>query len=117
MLIDLTEELRISSEEMKEKEGDFLFHISINYFYDGECIDLGARLAVCDSDEENFRFEYHSFTLGESKNKIQVLEYVKAEGEEREYARLQILANDLREELLKCAWIDSRTEVEIDEYD
>lgn len=113
----LMEVIKECSKEMKEKENDWIFCLSINYFYDGESVDLGVRIAVCDSKGEDFRFVYHSFILEHDKIEECILEYLRKEGAENVYARLKMLAGELKEGLLNCSWVDSRTVVEIIEYD
>lgn len=117
MLLKMTESLRECSNTLKSQESDWIFRISINYFYDGEGVDLGARLAVCDKEENDFQFKYHSLILDDKETEVLILDYLKENGSENAYSRLKMLAEELKRELLNCSWLDSRTEVEIKEYD
>ena len=109
--------LKYKCEKLMEKDEDWIFKIAINLFNDGECIDFGARIVVCDFEEENFRNIYYSFTLEDEKLSEYILKYIKEDGSENEVQRQQYLAECLKENLIKCNWIDSRTDIYVKEYD
>lgn len=117
IIVRMIQTLKSHGDKLIQKNDDYFFSIAINYFNDGECIDLGARIVICDSEEENFRDTYYSFTLGDDELAEPILEYIKAAGSENEYQRQQHLAECLKEGLLVCSWIDSRTDVYVEEYD
>lgn len=113
--------LKEKSNALKEKQSDKIFMIMINCFYDGECIDLGAKIVVCDEDEDNFKETYYSFTIGNPEFEEEVIGYIKQDGivadDDKVYFRQQGLAEMLMEALQECDWIDEDTEVDIEEYD
>ena len=113
--------LQEKSNALKENQSDKIFMIMINYFNDGECVDLGAKIVVCDENEDNFKEEYYSFTIDNPEFEEEVLGYIKQYGivddDDNEYQRQQELAEMLMEALQECDWIDEDTEIDIEEYD
>ncbi|MDE6946799.1 MAG: hypothetical protein K2P14_06430 [Anaeroplasmataceae bacterium] len=104
-----------------KKTYDILFMIQLNYFYDGECADLGVKIIVCDENENNFKEDYYSFTINNPEFEKEVLGYIKQDGiidsHSNEYQRQQELAQKLLDALKKCDWIGEDTVIEIEEYD
>lgn len=117
VIIKMIQTLKLHGDKLIQKNDDWFFSIAINYFNDGECIDFGARIVVYDSEEENFRNTYYSFTLGDGELAESILEYIKVAGPENEYQSKQHLAESLKEGLLVSSWIDSRTDIYVEEYD
>lgn len=113
--------LKEKSNALKENQCGKIFMIMINCFNDGECIDLGAKIVVCDEDEDNFKEEYYSFTIDNPEFEEEVIGYIKQDGiaddDDKVYFRQQGLAEMLMEALQECDWIDEDTEVDIEEYD
>lgn len=113
---------RIKSEiEKLKEENEVLCMIVVNYFNDGECIDLGTKIVVCDEDEENFKEKYYSFTIDNPEFEEEVLDFIKQDGivndDDNEYQRQQELAIILVETLKRCNWIDKKTIIKIEAYD
>ena len=110
--------LKERSLELKINESDKIFMIAINTFYDGVSIDLGAKIVVCDADEEKFCESYYSFVLDNTELKEPVLKFIKQDGDDdRVYFRQQELGEKLLEVLNECDWIDEDTELYIEDYD
>ena len=124
MTVDISRMLNALWEEVQELKDDTcnkIFMIMINYFNDGECVDLGTKIVVCDDDEENFKKKYYSFTINNVVFQEEVLGYIKQDGivddVDHEYFRQQELAKILLKALQECDWIDDDTLIDVEAYD
>lgn len=102
---------------MKEPE-DNIFEVKINYFDDGEFVDLGVRIVVCDKNTDNFRDGYFSFTVHDEKLKPMILEYLDTFEEKKKYSQLKKLARETKKALKeKGRYISKKTFFTVEAYD
>ena len=105
-------------ERLMERLNDQVFEVKVYYFYDGEAVDLGACVAVCDINEENFREEYLSFTVHEEKLKLMILVYLEQFEKYDRYFQLKKLAREIPKVLKeKGKYITKTTIFKVEEYD
>lgn len=83
-------------ESLMKKSDDNIFEVKINYFDDGEFVDLGTRIVVCDKNMEDFRDGYLSFTVHDEKLKPMILKYLETFEERKRYSQLKKLARETK---------------------
>ena len=97
---------------------DKVHEILVNYFDDGEFIDLGVRVTVCDKDTDNFRDDYYSFTVHDERLKPIILEYLKSFGSSKRYSQLKKLARETKKVIKeKGKYVSKKTYFSVEAYD
>ncbi|MBD5136833.1 MAG: hypothetical protein HDT39_12850 [Lachnospiraceae bacterium] len=105
-------------EQLLTEPDDMVFEVKINYFDDGEFIDLGVSIVVCDKNTENFREEYLSFIVHDEKLKLMILGYLETFGAHKRYSQLKKLARGIKKVLKEEGkYITKKTYFEEEEYD
>ena len=105
-------------EKLMEYPDDKIFEVLVNLFDDGEFIDLGVRVTVCDKNTDNFRDDYYSFTVHDERLKPMILEYLKAFGSSNRYAQLKKLARETKKVIKeKGKYVSKKTYFSVEAYD
>lgn len=105
-------------EHLLTEFGDVVFEVKVNYFDDGEFIDLGVRLVVCDKNTENFRDEYFSFTVNDGTLKVMILKYLETFEAHKRYSQLKKLARETKKAIKeKGKYINNKTFFKVEGYD
>ncbi|MBR6665170.1 MAG: hypothetical protein IKL22_05560 [Lachnospiraceae bacterium] len=105
-------------EKIMEYPDDKIFEVLVNLFDDGEFIDLGVRVTVCDKNTDNFRDDYYSFTVHDERLKPMILEYLKAFGSSNRYAQLKKLARETKKVIKeKGKYVSKKTYFSVEAYD
>ena len=105
-------------ESLMKESDDNIFEVKINYFDDGEFVDLGARIVVCDKNMDDFRDGYLSFTVHDEKLKPMILKYLKTFEERKRYSQLKKLARETKKAIKeKGKYISKKTFFSVEAYD
>lgn len=118
ILQGILEGVDVFCEKLMEHEDDKIFEVLVNYFDDGEFIDLGVRVTVCDKDTDNFRDDYYSFTVHDERLKPIILEYLKLFGSSKRYSQLKKLARETKKVIKeKGKYVSKKTYFSVEAYD
>lgn len=98
----------VCCERLIKEPDDNIFEVKINYFDDGEFVDLGVCVVVCDKNTDNFREDYISFTVHDEKLKPMILDYLNSFEEKKKYPQLKKLARETKK-CIKEKYISKKT--------
>lgn len=118
ILASIVNSTDVFCKSMLTNPDDKVHEILVNYFDDGEFIDLGVRVTVCDKDTDNFRDDYYSFTVHDEKLKLMILEYLKSFGSSKRYSQLKKMARETKKVIKeKGKYVSKKTYFSVEAYD
>ena len=97
------EVIKVCKEEIKEESNKELLGLTVDYFYDGEAIDIGCEIHIFDNNEEveEGYTKHISFTLDSYSELLVIL---KQYDEERRFQAIEQAAKEIKEYVEKIDW-------------
>lgn len=98
--------IKVCKEEVKEESDKELLGLTINYFYDGEAIDIGCEVHIFDNDEEveEGYTEHITFTLNADQTDSELVVILKQYDEETRFQAIEKVAKEIKKYVETINW-------------
>lgn len=96
--------LKVCKEEIKDNNDRELLGLTINYFYDGEVIDIGCVVHIFDNNKDEGYTRYISFTLNEEGLNINSLFLLNKCDTKIRFNEIRKVASEIKEYLEAMNW-------------
>ena len=96
--------IKVCIDEVKEENSKELLGLEIEYFYDSEYADIGFKIIIFDTDEDEGYSIYKSLILDYQEIKENLLDIIDREEETNKYDTIRNIAKEIKEHMEKIQW-------------
>lgn len=96
--------VKVCKKEIKENNNKELLGLTVNYFYDGEVIDIGCVVHIFDNNKDEGYTKYISFTLNEGEININLLDLLNQYDINIRFNKIKKAASEIKEYLEAMDW-------------
>lgn len=96
--------IKICKEEVKEESDKELLGLTIDYFYDGEAIDIGCVIHVFDNDVDEGYTKHLSFTSNADESNSELLVILKKYENKKRFDAIEEAATEIKEYAETIDW-------------
>lgn len=96
--------VKVCKKEIKENNNKELLGLTVNYFYDGEVIDIGCVVHIFHNNKDEGYTKYISFTLNEGEININLLDLLNQYDINIRFNKIKKAASEIKEYLEAMDW-------------
>ena len=96
--------IKVCKDELEKRDSKELLGLEIQYFYDGEFVDVGYKVIIFDNNQDEGYSIYKSLILDYQEIKESLLEIINKKDEANKYDLIRTISKEIKEHIEKIEW-------------